>query len=148
MIEAHGHKFETAAAAEARIAEINEVNLQIGISDGRVTEIMCITEALQAAGCEMTPAECARFEAQEGIAPIRHIRATPTLGPLTMQYIIEAQQDLASIKRTGYDDGKWRYLKVTTPEGRTTAREYRTQKGFLTAYIREASKGSDILIAE
>lgn len=138
MITAHGTTYQTAAEANARIAELNELNAQVGASDGRVTEILLITEALQAAGLELTPAQATR--------PARP--AAPVLGPLTLQYIAEAQADLASIRRTGYDDGKWRYLKVITPEGRMTRREYRTQKGFLTAYVREASRGSEILIAE
>lgn len=138
MITAHGTQYPTPAAAEARIAELNETNAKIGASDGRVTEILCIMEALHAAGFEQTPAEAARAARP----------SAPVLGALTMQYVMEAERDLQSIRRTGYDDGRWRYLKVVTPEGRMTRREYRTQKGFLTAYIREALRGSDILIAE
>ncbi len=148
MITAHGTSYPTAAAAEARIAELNTINLQVGASDGRVTEIQCIMGALQDAGAEMTPAQCTRFEVQEGIRPLRRTTAAPTLTGLALQYVLEAESDLKAIARTGYDDGRWRYMKWVSPEGRMSRREYRTQKGFLTAYIREAHRGSDILIAE
>jgi hypothetical protein len=138
-ITAHGASYSTAAEANARIAELNEENARLGVSDGRVTEILLITEAMQAAGWEQTPREAAAPKRPAGV---------PTLGELTRQYINEARKDLASIKRTGYDDGKWRYMKWVTPEGRMYRREYRTQAGFLKAYIREASRGSEILIAE
>lgn len=136
MITAHGVTYATAEAATARWNELDAANKAPGVgpSDGRVTEMLLIEEAIAAHDAEQV-----RIAAKP---------AKPELGPLTTRYIIEAENDLAAIKRTGYDDGRWRYLKVTTPEGRTTAREYRTQKGFLTAYIREAKRGSDILIAE
>jgi hypothetical protein len=148
MINAHGATYQNEAEANARIAELNELNLQIGASDGRVTEIMCIMDALEAHEvAERKAAAEARIAAEKATKAAAK-PAAPAMGELTAKYVAEAEADLASIKRTGYDDGKWRYLKVITPEGRTTAREYRTQKGFLTAYVREARRGSDILIAE
>lgn len=147
MINAHGATYQTVAEANARIAELNEENLRIGASDGRVTEIICIMDAIEAHEvAERKAASEARTAAEKAARPAP--AAAPVMGELTAKYVREAEADLASIKRTGYDDGQWRYLKVITPEGRTTAREYRTQKGFLTAYIREARRGSDILIAE
>ena len=74
--------------------------------------------------------------------------AAPALGPVMTAHVVQAQAELASLKRHRMDDGQWRYLKVRTADGRTTAREYRTQQGFLTAFIREALRGADILIAE
>jgi hypothetical protein len=139
MITAHGTQYPTPAAAEARIAELNEVNAKLGASDGRVTEILCIMDALHAAGFEQTPAEAAR--------PAR--AAAPALSPAMAQHVMEAERDLASIRRSGYDDGRWRYLKTQDEAGRIKVRrEYRTQAGFLTAFIREARRGHDILIAE
>lgn len=72
----------------------------------------------------------------------------PKIGPLTLAEVESAQRELRLIAATGHDDGKWRYLKVITQAGHHKAREYRTEKGFLTAYIREALAGSEILIAE
>jgi hypothetical protein len=63
MIEAHGATYASKAEAEARIAELNEENLRYGASDGRVTEILEITEAMQAAGWEETPRAAAAAEA-------------------------------------------------------------------------------------
>lgn len=136
MIKAHGATYATAEEATARWGELDRLNKRPGVgpSDGRVTEMNAIEEAIAA-----HDAQSVKIAAKP---------AAPELGPLTLQHIIEAERDLASIKRSGHDDGQWRYLKVVTPEGRTTAREYRTQKGFLTAYLREAKRGSDILIAE
>lgn len=129
MITAHGATYATAAAAEARIAELNTINAELGASDGRVTEIMCIMEALEAA------------------APARPSR--PALSAWATEQIMKAEGELASIRRSGYDDGRWRYLKTQDDAGRVKVRrEYRTQAGFLTAFIREVRRGHDILIAE
>jgi hypothetical protein len=62
MITAHGATYATKAEAEARIAELNEENIRYGASDGRVTEILEITEAMQAAGWEEAPARAHRRE--------------------------------------------------------------------------------------
>ena len=136
MIKAHGETYATKAEAEARIAELNELNLQLGASDGRVTEIQCILEALQEAGLEA--------------APVRHASRieAPKLGAHMVAEINKARRELALIKSSGYDDGQWRYLKFQDEAGRVTRREYRTQKGFLKAFIKAASEGKDILIAE
>lgn len=140
-ITAHGATYASVAEANARIAELNEVNMAIGISDGRVTEIQTIIGALQEAGVELTPRQAAHMAKVKAEAI--------KLGPLTMQYIMESERRIRQITADkSRDDGKWRYLKVQTPEGRTTAREYRTELGFLKAYVREARRGSDILIAE
>lgn len=134
-ITAHGATYADAAAANARIAELNTINAELGASDGRVTEILSITEALQAAGLEQAPAR-------------PRPDAAAALGPVMTAHVINAQTELAALKRHRLDDGQWRYLKVRTADGRTVSREYRTQQGFLTAFIREALRGSDILIAE
>jgi hypothetical protein len=57
MIQAHGAKYATKAEAEARIAELNELNLQLGASDGRVTEIQAIIDVLVLVDWESTPAK-------------------------------------------------------------------------------------------
>lgn len=137
-ITAHGAAYATPAEANARISELNEENARIGASDGRVTEILLITEAMQKAGWEQTPREAAR--------PAR--KAAPVLGAYMGEQVMKAEKELAYIKRTGNDDGQWRYLK-TQQDGRIKVRrEYRTQAGFLTAFIREARAGHDIVIAE
>jgi hypothetical protein len=78
-------------------------------------------------------------------------RPVPTaqLDSLTRQYIAESQARLNRLTATPtLDDGKWRYLAFRDLNGHMDRREYRTEKGFLTAYIRVARQGCDILIAE
>lgn len=147
-ITAHGATYSTAAEADARIAELNTINLQVGASDGRVTEIMCIMDALEAAAVADRRAASEARTAAERAARAARPAAVDLMGPTMTAHVVAAEAELASLKRHGMDDGQWRYLKVRTAEGRTTAREYRTQQGFLTAFIREARRGGDILIAE
>lgn len=54
-MKAHGVEYATKAEAEARIAEINTEIFQSGVSDGRVTEILCIIDMLQKEGLEEAP---------------------------------------------------------------------------------------------
>lgn len=54
-MKAHGQHFADKAAADARIAEINEEIFRYGVSDGRVTEILCIIDMLQKEGLEEAP---------------------------------------------------------------------------------------------
>lgn len=146
-ITAHGATYSSPAEAQARIAELNELNQQLGASDGRVTEILLITEAMQAEGWEKSPAE-ARME--QAIANSRaRYQQTPALSAWASEQIMKAEQELAAIKRSGYDDGQWRYLKTQDDAGRIKVRrEYKTQAGFLEAFVREVRRGHEILIAE
>lgn len=145
MITAHGAVYGTPAEANARIAELNEENARIGASDGRVTEILLITEAMYAEGWEQAPR--AREAARQEAASRRP--KTPKLSAWASEQIMKAEQELAQIKRSGYDDGQWRYLKTQDDAGRIKVRrEYKTQAGFLTAFVREVRRGHDILIAE
>ena len=139
MITAHGVQYATAAEANARIAELNEENLVLGASDGRVTEILLITEALQEAGLEAAP---------RAARPAR--RPEPQLGEYMTAKVIEAESRVAYLKRNKTaDDGQWRYLRTQDEAGRVAVRkEYKTEAGFLAAFIREARRGHDILIAE
>lgn len=59
-MRAHGKTFADKAAAEARIAEINEENYRLGISDGRVTEILTIMEMMILWEWEQTPIQAFR----------------------------------------------------------------------------------------
>jgi hypothetical protein len=54
-MKAHGVEYASKEEAEARIAEINTEIFASGVSDGRVTEILCIMEMLQAEGLEEAP---------------------------------------------------------------------------------------------
>ena len=54
-MKAHGVEYANKAEAEARIAEINTEIFQWGVSDGRVTEILCIIDMLQQEGLEEAP---------------------------------------------------------------------------------------------
>lgn len=54
-MKAHGVEYASKAEAEARIAEINTEIFQSGVSDGRVTEILCIIDMLQSEGLEEAP---------------------------------------------------------------------------------------------
>lgn len=142
---AHGSTYGSPAEANARIAELNELNLQLGASDGRVTEILLITEAMQEKGWEEAPRtrEAAREEARKARPQARVLSAWES------EQVMKAEQELAAIKRTGYDDGQWRYLKTQDDAGRIKVRrEYKTQAGFLEAYVREVRRGHEILIAE
>lgn len=138
-ITAHGATYPSAAAANDRIAELNKINMELGASDGRVTEITCIMDALEAAEREEVRENTRRRHA----APAGHV-----MGPEMTAEVRESERRVAALRAGAMDDGQWRYLKVITPEGRMTRREYRTEAGFLKAYIREARKGSEILIAE
>lgn len=71
------------------------------------------------------------------------------LDDLTRRYIAESQARLNRITANrNLDDGQWRYLSYRDLQGHMDRREYRTERGFLTAYIRVARQGCDILIAE
>lgn len=54
-MKAHGVEYASKAEAEARIADINTEIFQHGVSDGRVTEILCIIDMLQQEGLEEAP---------------------------------------------------------------------------------------------
>jgi hypothetical protein len=54
-MKTHGVEYASKAEAEARIAEINTEIFQSGVSDGRVTEILCIIDMLQKEGLEEAP---------------------------------------------------------------------------------------------
>ena len=140
-ITAHGATYRTAAEANARIAELNEENARLGASDGRVTEILLITEALQDAGLEAGP---------RAAQPVAKRPAAPVLGEYMTAKVIEAEGRVRYLKRNKTaDDGQWRYLRTQDEAGRVAVRrEYKTEAGFLAAFIREARAGHDILIAE
>lgn len=82
---------------------------------------------------------------------LKNVTTAPAteLDSLTRQYITESRTRLNRlIASPVLDDGKWRYLSYRDLQGHMDRREYRTERGFLTAYIRVASQGCDILIAE
>lgn len=54
-MKAHGVEYVSKAEAEARISEINTEIFQSGVSDGRVTEVLCIIDMLQKEGLEEAP---------------------------------------------------------------------------------------------
>lgn len=150
MIAAHGATYQTVAEANARIAELNEENLRIGASDGRVTEIMCIMDALEAHEVAERKADAeARIAAEKAEKATRAEAARPKLDSTTAGYVMEAERRIRSIEADkSRDDGQWRYLK-TQDDGRIVVRrEYKTELGFLRAYVREARRGHDIIIAE
>jgi hypothetical protein len=55
MIKAHGATYKNMAQINARIAELSYLNRAHGDSDGRVTELNCIFEALEMAAAEKLP---------------------------------------------------------------------------------------------
>jgi phage shock protein A len=139
-IKAHGAVYMSVEDAEARIAELEEGNRQYGASDGRVTEINTIREALEAQ---------ARLD--QAIANSRsRYQQTPALSGHMAEQVHEAERRIAYLERNkDADDGQWRYLKTQDDAGRISVRrEYKTELGFLKAYVREARRGRDILIAE
>jgi hypothetical protein len=82
-------------------------------------------------------------------APAPKRPAAPVMGPQTIQYVIESERRIAYLARyKDSDDMKWRYLKFQDDAGRVTRRTYKTELGFLKAYVRAARAGMDILIAE
>jgi hypothetical protein len=147
MIEAHGATYQTVAEANARIAELNELNLQLGASDGRVTEIQCIIEALQEGGFEQDPKR-ARLEQAIQNSRARYAAPSP-MDSHTAGQVHEAERRIAYLEQNKTaDDGQWRYLKFQDANERVTRREYKTELGFLKGYVKAARDGMDILIAE
>lgn len=143
-IKAHGASYQTKVEAEARIAELNEENLRLGASDGRVTEIQSILEALQDLGLESTPAR----DALRASTKARYAEPSK-MDSYTAGQVHTAEQRIAYLERNkDADDGKWRYLMYQDDNERRTRREYKTELGFLKAYCKAARAGMDILIAE
>jgi hypothetical protein len=147
-ITAHGSRYSTASEANARIAELNEENARLGASDGRVTEILLVTEAMQEAGWEQTPQDAHREQVRANTRA--RYQQAPALPAGLAGEVRDSERRIAWLEANpAADDGKWRYLKTQDDDGRIKVRrEYKTEVGFLRAYVREARRGHDILIAE
>ncbi|UJQ87185.1 hypothetical protein SEA_BAILEYBLU_47 [Arthrobacter phage BaileyBlu] len=125
-IEAHGKSYATRAEAEARIEALVADNRRFGDSDGRVTEIDAITEALVAHHEATTPAiDYAHREKMERIE-----REAATLR--------RARAELAGLARHTPGDGRIDYMDKHT--GRRRVARYTTRDGFLRAWIDMVSR--------
>lgn len=118
-ITAHGKTYRTHLEATARIDELEQDDLVHGASDGRVTEITLIREALDAAAAARDNAKEAAWRGQQ---------------------ISDATRDLAYLRASGqtkteadhrieYEDGTHRRISY-----------YTTEEGFLKALIRMHSR--------
>ena len=125
-ITAHG-KTMTIAEAEARLAELAQLDAELGASDGRVTEALLIREALAALPAEPTEEEkraaelhanYRRHAAEQADAARRELRNLSDDEKIPARY---------EIHRLQYEDAK---------TGRQIIARYKSEPGFLRALIR------------
>ena len=134
---AHGEWYRNPDEANARIKEINEEIFRLGLSDGRLTEWLSIDEALTEAWKAATER---REKAEYASWKLEQIRNT--------------ESELASLreqldgKREEAAHGWFRMIDAIAPDGRRVKTHYKTETGFLKAYLRMVKADYDIIFAE
>ena len=128
FISAHGATY-TAETAAARITELEADNARYGASDGRVTEINSIREALAAAA--PAPARGPRKLAPLASDADREYAATMN------KRVRSAELELANTPRNTPGVGRIDYTDNAT--GRRRVARYNTRDGFLLSYIKFGS---------
>jgi hypothetical protein len=135
--EAHGQRFRNPDEANARIKEINEEIFRIGLSDGRLTEWLVIEDALaEAWKAEKERREKAEYQSWKW----EQIRNT--------ERELDMLREQLDGKREEAAHGWFRMIDAIAPNGRRTKTHYRTETGFLKAYLRMVKADYDIIFAE
>ena len=125
--EVHGRP-HTLASAEALLAELEEINAShLGPSDGRVTTIAALEEAIAAHKAAESAARAAKYAAAEERETAERLARN----------IRQSRAELAGMERGTPGVGRIEYMDEST--GKRRVARYETRDGFLRGYIRMAS---------
>ena len=130
-IHAHGVTYINRAAATARAVELDHLNKSLGYSDGRVTELDALTEALSA-DAEATAAAAPKVDYAA--------REQQEWAERQARLLRQARAELSVTDRNTPQDGRIEYRENPgQPDEKRRIARYTTRDGFLRAYIRMAS---------
>lgn len=131
----HGVTYASVTEMHARMADLMRLNKELGESDGRVTELNALHEALSAGYVNRANAELALLKERDAKA-----------AAWSAQQVAIAQRELMELKLWNTTpkpaDHRVEYEEVNRGTVRRKTAYYKTEEGFLKALIRLHSKPS------
>lgn len=137
MIKAHGKTYPNVVSALEAVSALKKLNAELGASDGRVTEINAIEEALEAARIVYFDKRVAELKAE-----------TEARNVWRAQQIAAAKKELVALAYDGLKKHEAeRRIEYIDARGNHRVTRYITEEGFLKALIRlHSSKGRTSVI--
>lgn len=135
--KAHGKEYRSVEEGNARIKEINEEIFVKGVSDGRLTEWLDIEDAMSEAVAKRNERKAEQDHLEWRVKQIRETKR---------------QLDMLRFRLGGLREESYGYYNFRIDwidaEGKRRISRYKTETGFLTAYLRMIEADIYVIFAE